>query len=124
MEQLNFIKSMANADPSPIIICDLNHVIVYMNPAACKRYQNSGGKNLLRNSIMNCHNPKSEERINNILTWFQKSKNNNRVYIERNTKENIDVYMIALRNDDEELIGYYEKMEYRNIETIPLFDMN
>lgn len=73
---------------------------------------------------MNCHNAKSEERINNILTWFQKSKNNNRVYIERNTKENIDVYMIALRNDDEDLIGYYEKMEYRNLETIPLFDMN
>ena len=73
---------------------------------------------------MNCHNAKSEERINNILTWFQKSKNNNRVYIERNTKENIDVYMIDLRNDDEDLIGYYEKMEYRNLETIPLFDMN
>ena len=47
MEQLKFIKSMANADPSPIIICDLNHVIVYMNPAACKRYQNRGGKNLV-----------------------------------------------------------------------------
>ena len=31
--------------------------------------------------------------------------------------------MIALRNDEGELIGYYEKHEYRNIETMKLYDM-
>ena len=40
-----------------------------------------------------------------------------------NEKENKDVYMIALRNDAGELIGYYEKHEYRNIETMKLYDM-
>ena len=32
-------------------------------------------------------------------------------------KENKDVYMIALRNEEGNLIGYYEKHEYRNPET-------
>ena len=31
--------------------------------------------------------------------------------------------MIALRNDEGELIGYNEKHEYRNIETMKLYDM-
>ncbi len=48
---------------------------------------------------------------------------NNKVYTFRNEKENKDVYMIALRNDEGELIGYYEKHEYRNIETMKLYDM-
>ena len=45
------------------------------------------------------------------------------MYTFRNEKENKDVYMIALRNDAGELIGYYEKHEYRNIETMKLYDM-
>jgi len=31
--------------------------------------------------------------------------------------------MIALRDEEGELIGYYEKHEYRNIETMKLYDM-
>jgi hypothetical protein len=45
------------------------------------------------------------------------------VHTFRNEKENKDVYMIALRDDEGELIGYYEKHEYRNIETMKLYDM-
>ena len=52
-----------------------------------------------------------------------RDKGNNKVYTFRNEKENKDVYMIALRNDAGELIGYYEKHEYRNIETMKLYDM-
>ena len=32
-------------------------------------------------------------------------------------KEKKDVYMVALRDGDGNLIGYYEKHEYRNRET-------
>ena len=39
----------------------------------------------------------------------------------RNDKENKDVYMVALRDDDGTLIGYYEKHEYRNRETVGLY---
>ena len=41
-----------------------------------------------------------------------------------NEKENKDVYMVALRNDEGDLIAYYEKHEYRNRETMKMYDMN
>ena len=34
-----------------------------------------------------------------------------------------DVYMVALRDADGTLIGYYEKHEYRSPETMKLYDM-
>ena len=50
------------------------------------------------------------------------SKDNNIIYTYRNDEENKDVYMVALRDDDGTLIGYYEKHEYRNKETVGLYD--
>ena len=46
----------------------------------------------------------------------------NRVYTFYNEKENKDVYMVALRDEDGTLIGYYEKHEYRTLETEKLYD--
>ena len=39
-----------------------------------------------------------------------------------NAKQNKDVYMVALR-DEGKLIGYYEKHEYRNTETMKQYDL-
>lgn len=33
------------------------------------------------------------------------------------------VYMVALRDDAGKLIGYYEKHEYRNRETMKIYDL-
>lgn len=32
----NFFKSVIDADDAPVVICDLEHTIVYMNPTAVK----------------------------------------------------------------------------------------
>ncbi len=56
------------------------------------------------------------------MEWFGKSKDNNIIYTSFNPKENKDVYMVALRDDDGNLIGYYEKHEYRNNETMKKYD--
>lgn len=106
-------KSIIDQDTAPIVICNAESVIVYMNPSAIKRYH----KNLTGNSLKDCHNPKSNEMIDKVISWFEKSKNNNIIFTYHNEKENKDVYMIALRDDDGNLIGYYEKHEYRNIES-------
>ena len=58
-----------------------------------------------------------------VLDWFRASKDNNIVYTFFNEKENKDVYMVALRNDAGELIAYYEKHEYRNRETMRMYDI-
>ena len=58
-----------------------------------------------------------------VLELFKKSKENNMVYTSYNEKENKDVYMVALRDDGGELIGYYEKHEYRDRETAKMYEL-
>lgn len=120
----NYFKSVIDADEAPVVICDLSHTVVYMNPAAVKRYEKRGGAALIGRSLMGCHNADSNDKIERVIAWFKKDPANNKVYTFRNEKENKDVYMIALRNDSGELIGYYEKHEYRNIESMALYDID
>ena len=58
-----------------------------------------------------------------ILEWFKADKSHNKVYTFRNEKENKDVYMIALRDDNGQLIGYYEKHEFLTHETAKTYDL-
>ena len=124
MTDINEIyKSVLEADRAAVVICDLEHTIIYMNPAAVERYAKWGGKDLMGRSLMNCHTEKSREMIQKVIDWFKASKDNNIVYTFFNEKENKDVYMVALRNEEGNLIGYYEKHEYRNRETMKLYDI-
>lgn len=122
MELSQYFKSIIEQERSAVVICNSEHKIIYMNPAAITRYGKSGGEKLIGSSLLNCHNEKSNEMIKKTVEWFKKSTDNNIVYTYRNEKENKDVYMVALRDDDGTLIGYYEKHEYRNLETMKLYD--
>ena len=119
MELQKLFKSVLEQDRAPIVICDLEHTIVYMNPVAIKRYH----KDLTGQSLKKCHNEKSNELIDKVVDWFKASKENNIVYTYNNEKENKDVYMVALRDENGKLIGYYEKHEYRNKETGKLYEI-
>lgn len=114
-----FFKSVINADKAPVVICNLEHTVVYMNPASIARYHTD----LTGKSIKSCHNAESNNKIDRVVAWFKESKDNNVVYISHKEKDNRDVYMVALRDDNGELIGYYEKHEYRNRETAELYAM-
>lgn len=122
MNQL--FKSLLEQDRAPIVICDLAHTIVYMNPAAVRHYAKWGGSALLGRSLLGCHNAVSRESIAEVLAWFGERRENNMIYTSRNDGENKDVYMVALRDEAGRLIGYYEKHEYRNVETAELYDFS
>lgn len=122
MELSLFFKSVIDSDTAAVVICDLNHTIIYMNPAAIQRYSKRGGAKLIGSSLLDCHSSKSNDRIREIVDWFGKSADNNSVFTFHNEKENKDVYMIALRNDSGMLIGYYEKHEYRTPESRKVYD--
>ena len=123
MDLNEIYKSVLEADRAAVVICDPGHRIVYMNPAAINRYQRRGGKELLGKSLLDCHNAGSKEMIVKVLNWFEKSAENNLVYTSYNEKENKDVYMVALRNGAGKLIGYYEKHEFRDRETMKKYDL-
>lgn len=119
---MKFYKSILEQDRSAVVICNLKHEIIYMNPAAVNSYEKWGGNKLLGKCLLDCHNPESREKIQQVVDWFKADENHNIVYTFHNEKQNKDVYMVALR-DEGELIGYYEKHEYRNRETMKMYDL-
>ena len=123
MELSVFFKSVIDMDTAPIVLCDTNHIIIYMNPAALKNYAKRGGENLVGKSLLDCHNPHSRELIKKTVTWFEESAEHNRVFEFHSDKDNRDVYAIALRDGVGKVIGYYEKHEYRTCETGTAFDL-
>ncbi len=117
----SYFKSIVEQDRCAVVICNLRHEIIYMNPAARERYRKHG--ELVGTSIFNCHNAESNAKIREVVEWFAKSPEHNLVFTYHNDRENKDVYMVALRDENGELIGYYEKHEFRNPETMKLYDI-
>ncbi|MCI7760069.1 MAG: PAS domain-containing protein [[Eubacterium] saphenum] len=116
-----YFKSIVEQDRCAVVICNLRHEIIYMNKSARERYKKHG--ELVGTSIFDCHNAESNAKIREVVEWFAKSPDNNFVFTYHNDRENKDVYMVALRGEDDELIGYYEKHEFRNPETMKLYDV-
>jgi PAS domain S-box-containing protein len=122
MIMLEFFKSIIDQDRCAVVICSLKHEIIYMNPAAAQYYGKKGGASLVGKSIMDCHNQDSQDKMKRVVDWFAASPENNIVYTFHNEAQNKDVYMVALRSEGR-LIGYYEKHEFRNSETMKMYDL-
>ena len=118
MKLFKLLKSVLDQDTAPVVVCDLDDIIVYMNSVAIEYYH----KDLTGKSVKDCHPPKANEMIDKVVAWFRESPDNNIMYTFRNDEQNKDVYMVALRDDDGTLIGYYEKHEYRNREVVGLYE--
>ena len=119
---VDFYKSIIDQDRCAVVICNLEHEIIYMNPAAIENYSKRGGEKLIDQNLMDCHNVVSQEKIRQVVEWFAESPEHNLVYTFYNEKQNKDVYMVALRSEGK-LIGYYEKHEFRNKETMKPYDL-
>ena len=122
MELYDYFKSIIDQDSAQIIICDLSHLIVYMNSAAVKNYERWGGADLIGKSVLDCHNEDSRDKIRKVVDWFAADSSHNRIRTFYNEKRDKDVYMVALRDGSGKLIGYYEKHEYRSRDMSPLYD--
>ncbi len=111
-------ESVLRADTCPVVLCDMAHTVVYMNPAAVKEYGELTGT-----SILNCHNAQSNAKIKEVVAWFGQSPQHNRVHTVYNPKKNKDVYMVALRDSEGVLLGYYEKHEFRAKDETPFYEL-
>ena len=87
MELSKYMKSIIDMDRAAVVICDLNHNIIYMNPSAVKRYEKSGGADLIGKSLFNCHNEQSNAIIKNVVAWFGESTDHNMIYTYYNEKD-------------------------------------
>ena len=84
------MRSIIEQDRASVVICNPEHVIVYMNPAAKIRYAKRGGAELVGKSLLNCHNEESKQIIEKVISWFGESEKNNMIHSFYNEKENKD----------------------------------
>lgn len=71
---VSFYKSIVDQDKTSVVICNLKHEIIYMNPAAVLNYSKYGGDKLIGRSLLDCHNPESREKIKQVVDWFAADK--------------------------------------------------
>ena len=107
-----YFKSIIDQSEEPIVICDLDYKILYMNSVAVENYH----QDLTDKSLRDCHNIESNQKMEQILDWFRKDVKNNKVYTYHSNKANRDTYIVALRDENQELIGFYERHISRNVE--------
>lgn len=112
-----FFKGIIDSDDQAVVICNTQHEIIYMNPAAVKRYEKFGGAQLVGKSVLDCHNPRSVEIIRRNIEIMTNDKGVNKIFEAHSTKNggNNDIYTAAIRDEGGELIGYYEKFEDKNL---------
>jgi len=97
----NLLDSMKN----PIAFTDTKHIIQYLNKSAIKHYDD--GEKLLGTSLLDCHNEQSNKMI---LEIFEEMKNGLEERMITDS-EKYRIYMRAVRNEEGNLIGYYERYE-------------
>jgi DUF438 domain-containing protein len=92
----------------PIVFADLNHVIVYMNGAAGEKYKKRGGMDLVGKSIFDCHKESSNVIIREVFAKMQAGLEEQKML----NRDEIKIFMCAVRDEMGELIGYYERYEH------------
>lgn len=116
---LQIFKSIVDTDPTIVILCDLQDKIIYMNPTAQNNYQD---RLHVGDNLLNCHNAHTKEIIHQVVAWFLADKEHNIIHTFFNPKQNKDVYMVALRDAQENVIGYYERHAFRTKDETPFYE--
>ncbi|MFR3422494.1 MAG: PAS domain-containing protein [Lachnospiraceae bacterium] len=82
MELGAYFKSIIDQDRAAVVICSLDHKIIYMNPAAAANYHKYGGAELLGKSLLDCHGAHSNEKNQRSRCMVcQKRRKQSHIYI-------------------------------------------
>lgn len=106
MELTDFFKSYIDTEEQPVVICDLDYRIVYINHAAAEKYEKFGGFDLVGKPLRSFTTIEGESKINMVVEWFKESQENNNVFVLRDTSQNVDTYIISIRDGNGKLIGF------------------
>ena len=103
-------EALLNTLQSPVVFVDNDHMIRYLNRAAQVRYyEQRGFSDLVGKSLFDCHNENSEQCMKQIHARLVEGED--RVLLKTNATETITV--VAVRDPDRQLLGYYEYFEWR-----------
>jgi DUF438 domain-containing protein len=105
MSNEKLLMNLLDSWDKPVVFADTDHIIRYMNLPAKKHYAKWG--EVLGKSIFECHNEKSCQAIRDICERFNDGETE--VMISDSAKHR--VYMRAVRDENNDLLGYYERYE-------------
>ena len=110
MEREKMLSYILDSYPYPVVFVDCDHIIRYMNKRAeYLYYQERGYRDLIGKSLFICHqNPKSEEMIK---ATVEKLKNHAPEVLLPVNGRNERVYIVPVRDDNGNMIGYFERFE-------------
>ncbi len=101
----SFYISLLDSIKDPILVADTNHIVQYMNKAAIAHY--SEDEKLLKTDLLKCHNEESQKMMIEILTEMQDGLEEKLI----TDNEKYRIFMRAVRDDNDNLIGYFERYE-------------
>ena len=122
IELNDFFRGIIDSEEGPIVLCNLEYRVIYENPAALRYYtlvSPMTGK--LLSTFMD------EEMMSKVVMsveWFKEDIKNNKVFALHDKKNNMDMYILAIRNTKGELIGFYGRREDRNPDQGKEFDLD
>lgn len=118
----DFFKGIIDTEEGPIVMCNLDYRVIYENPAAMKYYAPSSpltGK--LLETLMD------EEMMSKVrmsIEWFKEDKKNSKVFAFHDKTNNMDMYILAIRDIDGNLMGFYGRREDRTPDQGKEFDLD
>lgn len=101
------LLGILNSLGEEIVFVDVNHNIRFINKFAIEKYKDRGGASLIGKSIFVCHNENSRKIITESFEKIKKGED--KIIISENEKQNI--FLKAVRDSNEELLGYIEVYE-------------
>jgi PAS domain-containing protein len=121
-ELLDFFKGIIDSEEGPIVICNMDYRIIYENPAAIQYY--APASPLTGKLLETYMDDEMMSKVVMSVEWFKEDKNNNKVFALHDDHNNMDMYILAIRNSKSELIGFYGRREYRNPDEGKMFDLD
>lgn len=103
-----------------IVFVDRNHIVQYMNKTAKQRY---GNRVQIGNSIFNCHNENSKVKIEAFLKRADAGEDE--MFELFNGKTGEREFFVPVRNNQGQVIGYFERHEMpwsEDAPEIPVFE--
>lgn len=121
-ELTDFFKGIVDSEEGPIVICNMDYRIIYLNPAAMDYYKS--GHNMQGKLLESFMNEELMSMVRMSVEWFKEGRDNNRVFTFHDNKKNLDMYILAIRNGSGDLIGFYGREESRTPDQSRPFDLD
>ena len=93
----------------PVLVADTEHTVIYMNAAAVDHY--TGGETLMGTSLLDCHNEDSQKVMIEVLAALRAGEEERLISDDEKRR----IYMRAVRDEEGEVVGYYERYEPKTV---------